>query len=355
MSEDLESDVSNFYSHSENQLETINIRDIHDDFPDEPPPPPQPQHRKNIAGQKRKQADVSTRRWTWSSEMVESLLLNLNEYKSSKTFEGLDFEADFIKMYGDLRSMMSRMYPVSDFGPESIPAKEETETNMEYKKRVEQLDKSKKEGYARIKNKIRELRRGYKHAVDKGTRSGSGRLVAGHYNILKEIWGGCPSVTAIPQGKVSLNIEEDNIVSEDEESEAPVIPEEGREAPEEARVIPEDKGKYKNMQKKLSAHQRDMVLVDLTREELEIKRQNTELLRKSLEGTEQAIKAMTESINSIGNGIKDGLGLLANAFLQSQAQPAPHPPYPYYNQGHHAPQYQQPFMSPPQTDRKSVV
>lgn len=226
-------------------------------------------------------------------------------------------------MYTDLRTEMRKSFCISNFGPESIPRRGEDESNTNYKKRIEKLDKLKKEGYTRVKNKIRELRRGYKQAVDRGTRSGSGRLVADNYDLLREIWGGCPSVTAIPTGRVSLQTMEQDVgnVSEEEEEQVETVPEES---------VPEDKGKRVNMQKKLSAHQRDMMLVDLAREELELKRENTELTRRSLQQTEEAIKGMTESMNLIGNGIKDVLGLLANAFLKAQTQTQP-PMYPFYN------------------------
>lgn len=213
-------------------------------------------------------------------------------------------------MYTDLRTEMSKSFCISDFGPESIPRRGEDESNTNYKKRIEKLDKLKKEGYTRVKNKIRELRRGYKQAVDRGTRSGSGRLVADNYELLREIWGGCPSVTAIPTGRVSLQTMDQDVgkVSEEEEEEqAETVPEES---------VPEDKGKRVNMQKKLSAHQRDMMLVDLAREELELKRENTELTRRSLQQTEEAIKGMTESMNLIGNGIKDGLGLFSKCVFK---------------------------------------
>ena len=43
-----------------------------------------------------------SKRWTWTSEMVETLLLNTVEYKSQKEFEGVDFEAYMIGFYSSL-------------------------------------------------------------------------------------------------------------------------------------------------------------------------------------------------------------------------------------------------------------
>ena len=52
--------------------------------------------------------------------MVETLLLNIVEYKSEKEFEGVDFEADMIAFYSRLREMMAEMFPPTDFGPKAI-------------------------------------------------------------------------------------------------------------------------------------------------------------------------------------------------------------------------------------------
>ena len=59
---------------------------------------------------------------------------------------------------------------------------------MTYKKNIELNEKQIKEGYNRVKTKVKELRRGYKNAVDTGRRSGSGRLVHDHFDQLQEIW-----------------------------------------------------------------------------------------------------------------------------------------------------------------------
>ena len=46
---------------------------------------------------KRKLVDKDKqKRWTWDDEKVEALLYNLQCYKTDKSFEGVDFEADLI-------------------------------------------------------------------------------------------------------------------------------------------------------------------------------------------------------------------------------------------------------------------
>ena len=68
-----------------------------------------------------KNGSKKSKGWTWRSEMVETLLLNIVEYKSEKEFEGVDFEADIIAFYSRLREMMAEMFPPTDSGPKAIP------------------------------------------------------------------------------------------------------------------------------------------------------------------------------------------------------------------------------------------
>ena len=50
-----------------------------------------------------KNDSTKTKRWIWTFEMAETLLLNIVEYKSEKEFEGVDFEADIIAFYTRMR------------------------------------------------------------------------------------------------------------------------------------------------------------------------------------------------------------------------------------------------------------
>ena len=54
----------------------------------------------------------------WEDHMIENLLKNLIAYKTSKAFEGYDFEADLITLYGDIRKEMADSY--RDFGPMAV-------------------------------------------------------------------------------------------------------------------------------------------------------------------------------------------------------------------------------------------
>ena len=121
--------------------------------------------------------------------MIEDLIKNLIVYKTSKAFEGYDFEVDLITLYGDIRKEMAESY--RDFGPMAVDRFDTdlmTENELlSYKKVVDDQERKIKDGYNRVKVKVKELRRGYKNAVDAGTRSGSGKIVKEHFDELQKI------------------------------------------------------------------------------------------------------------------------------------------------------------------------
>ena len=136
-----------------------------------------------------------------------------------------------------------------------------------------------------------------------------------NYDILREIWGGSPCVTSIRRGLTSQLIE-----SEAEESEG-----ENETADDNEECVAgshsnisistktvRDK-KLDNTAKRLPAHQRDMMLFNLAREELEVKKQMSETIQQSIIQNEH-MTAMTKSITDVGIGIKEGLTLLAKTF-----------------------------------------
>ena len=110
--------------------------------------------------------------------MLENLLKIILNYETEKIAEGVDFEGSVVMFYTDIRNSMAEIYSPTDFGPKPIiVANSEAMTSDElktYKKKLESDNRLIKDGYNRIKIKIKELRRGYKNAVDRGGRSGSG-------------------------------------------------------------------------------------------------------------------------------------------------------------------------------------
>lgn len=243
------------------------------------------------------------------------------------TYNGSDFQADLVTCYGEVRKMMAIMFPLSDFGPGIISSQDtelmEPDELIQYKRRIDRLERMKKDGYNRVKAKIKELRAGYKAAIDKGTRSGSGRLIHEHFDKLQEIWGGNPSVTSISNGHCSQGLSTSNTeenepnteVNDDAEEEK--IENENNSNRAEQRKFVRDT-KRDNMKKNISAHQREMLQIELGRQELDLKKESIKVMRENAKSTELAIKEMTNSITSIGQSIRDGLSLLAFSMIQCQ-------------------------------------
>ena len=142
---------------------------------------------------------------SWSPERVEILLKYLKEYKVTCDFNGKDFEQDLSAMYTEIRRCLAVDF-CDEFGPESPtepekPLKEMTsEEYQDYKKRLDKEQGLIKKGYDRVKEKIRNVRQDFRAAVNKGTRSGSGRIVQENYELLSEIWGGSPATTSLSFG-----------------------------------------------------------------------------------------------------------------------------------------------------------
>ena len=198
---------------------------------------------------------------------------------------------------------MAEMYPQEDFGPVEINI---TSTDgmtksdlLTYKRNIEKLEKLKKDGYMRIKNKIKELRRGYKKAIDSRTRSGSGRMVQEHFDVLKEIWSGSPAVISLNTNLSSMQPECDEQTSSESsiqiksnepgENDSDDVERNETEFSESAcnsrkrKNGPVKENKREKLQKQLSAHQRDMLYIDIAREELQLKKEQLNMLQKSFE------------------------------------------------------------------------
>ena len=71
-----------------------------------------------VAKKSRLDVNAKSKRWMWEDHMIEDLIKNLFAYKTSKVFEGYDFEADLITLYGDIRKEMAESY--RDFGPMTV-------------------------------------------------------------------------------------------------------------------------------------------------------------------------------------------------------------------------------------------
>jgi hypothetical protein len=105
--------------------------------------------------------------FTWSDEQI-SLLLECT----------LDFKAECLKENTDFESVRTKYNDIA----------------KKLQQQGENIDKE------RVGAKLKKIRASYKEAVDKGKRSGGGRVVMMTYDICSAIWGGSPSVTKVDNG-----------------------------------------------------------------------------------------------------------------------------------------------------------
>ncbi len=123
--------------------------------------------------------------FTWTDSEVELLLESVKVFSTNCSFEGKDWESVKSK-YEKIRQLFAERYPNS---PPEV-------TSEEYPK-SQCLDSVTKD---RIAAKLKSIRKNYKKAVDKGKRSGGGRVVMTFYDICQDIWAGAPATTSI-EGK----------------------------------------------------------------------------------------------------------------------------------------------------------
>eukprot|EP00794_Sanderia_malayensis_P002803 gene2803-3243_t len=323
--------------------------------------------------------DERKSRWRWNDEKIESLIFCLYDYKIKKDYEGKDMEADLVRLYEDVRQMMASMYPPEKFGPEEISKISEGLDDHEKFKRERFIAEEKrliKVGYGRVKGRVKTVRQNFKKAVTEGTRSGSGKLLIRNWDRLVMIWGGCPSVTKIGGAVSSIAAENSGYVSDDESeteeaSATDVEPQENREETEQE--IPCSKkrnecssastsstddqtpkrtkltdNKRAKLEKPLSSQQRDQIMVQVAKDELEIKKRNTVILEQSAKGMEKMVETMAQSINGLGQQLGNGLLNLAQAMSNNPgyqvAQQCQYPPYSFPQ-----PTQQQQYVSTPYT------
>ena len=107
-------------------------------------------------------------------------------------YKNTDFDGNRLAQYSWLRDEMSKIYhkDTSLFGPTSLtPAssslstmsKEEKEAFTKQNKTESELIKKR---YARVREKVKEIRQSFSQAVVKGSRSGSGKIVYEFYDEL---------------------------------------------------------------------------------------------------------------------------------------------------------------------------
>eukprot|EP00794_Sanderia_malayensis_P004495 gene4495-5093_t len=158
-------------------------------------------------------------------------------------------EADPVRLYEDVRQMMASMYPPESFGPEEVSKIPEGLDDHE-KFKLERFIAEEKRRWA-SKTGCQDCETKFaEKAVTEGTHSGSGKLLICNWDRL--------------------------VVTEA----APLL--------------------WCRHQKPLSSQQHDQIMVQVPKDELEIKKRNADIPEQSAKGMENMVETMAQSINVLG-------------------------------------------------------
>ena len=279
-------------------------------------------------------------------------------------YRSLDFDADKPAQYKYLRIETAKLYAEQDeelFGPVSLtlPSENSEEFNDEEREQLKKQEAHEREliskGYHRVVEKVKEIRQNFSKAVVQGTRSGCGKFVYEFYDKLITIWGGSANTEPLSYGVSSNSLNNEVGVQSDSDSEDQdenvdptgntsviVAP---KRKPAENSVIKLIDNKRKHLEKKLSAAERDKILINEAKEDKEARQNFIAVMKDSNECFMKAMATMSKSLCDFGAGISHSIEMLANATANRSHSVPPAAHYPVnqniFNQG------LQPYHVPP--------
>ena len=139
-------------------------------------------------------AAAADKNFMWSDEEINLLLHVVIDYKAGKAGEGVDWESVRSK-YEDVTKRFfwkSTLVTTKRNSPD-VPIEASRSFNKD-----------------RIQNKLKRIKLNFRKAVDKGRRSGGGRVVTTFYEECCEIWSGASAVESITGGIDTSSIDLDS-------------------------------------------------------------------------------------------------------------------------------------------------
>ena len=273
-------------------------------------------------------------------------------------FKGKDFDGDRPAQYAVLREEMAKMFGVEMYGPVSpstlSPIEMQglcEEERKEERNRMKMQEQSIKQGYNRILEKVKDIRQRFSKAIVQGSRSGSGNIVMEHFDSLKQIYGGSPSATKLAYGVETEQInsvercvelhEHDDGIDPDTQSlpslcdaessssstasfseETSTKMKEGNLGKRKA-TTPLSKlvdNKRKHLEKRLSASQRDAILLKEARDDAALR-------HDLIDAMEICNESFTEAMKDVGETMKLLTQSMSSSFQALAATLSPAPSY----------------------------
>ena len=144
-------------------------------------------------------------------------------------------------------------------------------------------------GYERVKEKVKDVRQEYRKAVTEGRRSGSRKLIADSWDLLKKskrstrcqlYWECCSSVNGDNIEEVADQDETDDDSEQSRERQKTSLSIEGNQRAGPSKIAQYVDNKRKQMEKNISANQRDKLYLDMAQDERDLQENTGKALWK---------------------------------------------------------------------------
>ncbi|XP_065671685.1 uncharacterized protein LOC136089562 [Hydra vulgaris] len=259
----------------------------------------------------------------WDHNMVENLINCAISYKARMLYKNLDFDADKVGLYREVRLSMAEIYNKNEefyFGPVAIDTLNEKDSKEVIKR-----------GIKRVQEKLKEIRQKFSKAVVSGSRSGSGKIIFEFYDQLISLWGSSANIEPLIFGvkgddfieteETHFSIDQDlseevELVNNSDTAESINNPKKRKSC------VPQlIDNKRKHLERNLSAAQRDQLLLKEARDDAQFRKEMAEAMRESTKCFTESINTVSKSMTDLGNGISRSIELLAQAMIvQTQQQ-----------------------------------
>ena len=300
-----------------------------------------------------KKSQVKPKNFRWKPPMIEHLIDCLLEYKSLMSYKGLDFDGDKPMQYRELRLKLADIYrnDTSVFGPvvaENLPEDYQIlskEQQIDVKRNIKSSKDYVTKGTKRVMEKVKEIRQGFSKAIVSGMRSGSGKVVFEFFDKLVELWGGSANIEKLNFGihgdtlfdDVDDNDIDDNNAIDDTLSSIETstsitnnnhdnssMVEDTEDEEQQEFVLNKRKNcvphlidnKRKHLERKLSAAQREQLLIREAKEDAQFRKDLSDAMRESTASFTESIKEISKSMSDIGSGICRSIEMLSHVMLQ---------------------------------------
>ena len=328
--------------------------------------------------------NASGKDYSWSEDKAQLLLSIVHQYKVRKLQDNVDWESVKSK-YEDIFDLFKNELPETE--EEALALDKDYHLKNEITKTI-------------LTTKLKNIRLRFRKAVDTGRKSGQGRVIFLFFDLCEKIWGGSPATEQITSGVETSDlviVEEDTLQDTDTEitvtqtgpsasgtsqqtpsiqstsSNNPTVaieqtstiqatdtqpspsvgpqtstsvePESGTVTANHRRTLLNDTLKNYRQNKLKRKVPVETQMVDMAKEELEIKRKMLDHMSQAEERHRSSMIQLTETVESVCKSIEGGFTVLKNCMSMMSQYPQPSQQY-FYGLPH-SQSLRPPMTSPP--------